>query len=179
MTPTKPKRYWREVAPDGIEIDLALSEGFFPGVIPVIEAVGTMWEGIGITTKGFNMPFSAYRPSLVNRTAKAIHPLGDNPGLSPLPAYDLFFNPSSGLNLGFEHPWFTEKLAEAGTTLDDDARWAILAEMAGWMFDNVMVLPLYRQATVAPVGREIDTWTLQALGSNLLNNYEFVTHREQ
>ena len=177
--PDQAKAILAEVAPDGIEIDLALSEGFFPGVIPVIEAVGTMWEGIGITTKGFNMPFSAYRPSLVNRTAKAIHPLGDNPGLSPLPAYDLFFDPGSGLNLGFEHPWFTQKLEEAGNTLDDDARWAILAEMAEWMFDNVMVMPLYRQATVAPVGSEINVWPLQALGSNLLNNYEFVTHREQ
>ncbi len=177
--PDQARAILAEVAPDGIEIDLALSEGFFPGVIPVLEAVGTMWEGVGVTTKGFIQPYSAYRPSLVNRTAKAVFPLVNNPGLSPLPAYDLFFNPTSGLNLGFEHPWFTEKLEEAGSTLDDDARWAILAEMARWMFDNVMVMPLYRQATVAPVGSAIDTWTLQALGSNLLNNYEYVKHREQ
>lgn len=177
--PDRARELLAEVAPEGIELDLALSEGFFPGVIPVIEAVGTMWEGVGISTKGFQIPFSAYRPSLVNRTAKAVHPLGDNPGLSPLPAYNLFFDPTSGLNLGFEHPWFTAKLEEAGTTLDDDARWAVMAEMAEWIFDNVMVLPLYRQATVAPIGREINAWSLQALGSNLLNNYEFVTHKEQ
>lgn len=177
--PDRARALLAEAAPDGVELDLALSEGFFPGVIPVLEAVGTMWEGVGISTKGFREPYSAYRPNLVNRTAKAVFPLGDSPNLSPLPAYDLFFDPASGLNLGFEHPWFTAKLEEAGSTLDDEARWGVLAEMGQWMFDNVMVLPLYRQATVAPLGREIDIWPLQALGSNLLNNYEFVSHREQ
>ena len=177
--PDRARELLAEAAPDGIELDLALSEGFFPGVIPVLSAVGTMWEGVGISTSGFIEPYSAYRPSLVNRTAKAVFPLGDNASLSPLPTYGLFFDPGSGLNLGFEHPWFTQKLEEAGATLDEDARWAILAEMAEWMFDNVMVLPLYQQATVAPIGREIEVWSLQALGSNLLNNFEFVKHREQ
>ena len=126
-----------------------------------------MWESVGVTTKGFIEPYSAYRPNLVNRTPRRSSHWATIRDYHPCHPTTCSSTPSSGLNLGFEHPWFTEKLAEAGTTLEEDARWAILAEMAEWMFDNVMVLPLYRQATVAPVGREIDTWTLQALGSNL------------
>ena len=176
--PVRARELLVEAGYDGEELTLARSEGFFPGVLPVIDAVGVMWEEIGINTTSFNMPFSAYRPSLVNRTAKAVHPLGDNPSLSPLATYNLFFAPTSGLNLGFEHPFMTDKLEEAAAILDDDARWAVLAEIAQWMFDNVMVLPLYNQATIAPLGPKIDKWDLQALGSNLLNNYEFVPHRQ-
>ena len=176
--PVRAKELMAEAGyPDGFEIDLAFSEGFFPGVIPVLEAVGTMWEEVGITTKGFNMPFSAYRPSLVNRTAKAIFPLGANPSLSPLSSYSLFFAPTSGLNVGLEHPELSDLMDVARGLIDDDARWEALANIAKWMFDNVMVLSLYNQATLAPVGPKIDTWPLQAHGSPLLNNYEFVPHR--
>ena len=164
--------------PDGFEIPLAFSEGFFPGVIPVLEAVGTMWESVGITTKGFIMPYSAYRPSLVDRTAKAIFPLGANPNLSPLSSYSLFFDPTSGLNVGLEHPALNDLMDVARNSFEDDAQWAALADIATWMFDNVMVFSLYNQATLAPLGPKIDQWTLQAHGSPLLNNYEFVPHRQ-
>ena len=164
--------------PDGFEIELAYSEGFFPGVIPVLEAVGTMWENVGITTNGFTMPFSAYRPALVNRTAKAIFPLGANPNLSPLSSYSLFFDPTSGLNVGLEHPALNDLMDVARNAFEDDAQWAALADIARWMFDNAMVFSLYNQATLAPLGPKIDQWTLQAHGSPLLNNYEFVPHRQ-
>jgi hypothetical protein len=66
----------------------------------------------------------------------------------------------------------------ARNSFEDEAQWAALADIAKWMFDNVMVFSLYNQATLAPLGPKIDQWTLQAHGSPLLNNYEFVPHRQ-
>lgn len=56
--------------------------------------------------------------------------------VEPVRPYAFFYGAERGFNMGFEHPWFQQKLAGIRPVVDDDARWAIEAKIARWIFDN-------------------------------------------
>ena len=102
-----------------------------------------------------------------------------NPALDteePIDSYNLFWGANSALNWGFEHQEFQDLLALANAEQDGDARWALQAEIAKWMFDNVMLIPTFVQNGAWPLGPEIDEWELLFGGAVLLNNWENVPH---
>ena len=66
---------------------------------------------------------------------------------------------------------------EALVLPEDEPRWAKQAEMARWIFDNAMLMPLYTEAVVWPVGPNIDTWEPQGISYRWLSNWEFAPHR--
>ena len=61
---------------------------------------------------------------------------------------------------------------------DDEERWAIEAEMARFIFDNVIMLPLFLEPNIWPLGPEIDEWELLGLTTEWLNNTEYAPHRQ-
>ena len=85
---------------------------------------------------------------------------------------------NNGSNFGFEHPWWQEKLAGIQPLVDDDERWAAQAEMARFIFDNVMTLPLFGEPTIWPLGPDIGPWDLQLLNDTWLTNTEYAPHRQ-
>ena len=163
---------------DGFEIFMALVTRPAAGAIESNQAVATMWEEIGITVLQENTPKSVWRPQRVARTAKGAQAYNNPPGYpEPMRAYDLFYTSTSSFNQGFEHPVYEAMVRDAQTLVDDDERWAAAAEIARFLFDNVMLLPLYHQNTTWPLSAEVDEWELLGGTNDWLSNWEFVPHR--
>ncbi len=164
--------------PDGIDIDLTLTEASVAGPIAVGEAVATMWEEVGISSTQQVTPYAAWRPCTVARSCQAVatHASGGVP--EPLRVFPIFWHPRSSISFGFEHPFFTDITNRALQTVDDEARWALQGEASKWIYDNVMTLPLYERYDIWPLGPRIDPWPLPTLGNSFIGNYEYVKHRQ-
>ncbi len=162
--------------PDGFEITVTLTGSTGE---PVAQAVSTMWENIGITTVQARMPYSAFRPSLVSREAKGmwVHSTGP-PSIEPLKRYTILQNAANSINFGWEHPDWQALLDEMTELVDEEERWAKQAEGARWIVDQVMVIPLFGQNMVWPVGPEIDVWEPMGGRKDWLSNWDYVPHRQ-
>jgi ABC-type transport system substrate-binding protein len=162
--------------PDGFKIDVTLTGSTGE---PVAQAVATMWENIGITTVQSRMPYSAFRPSLVSREAKGmwIHSTGP-PSVEPLKRYTILQNAANSINFGWEHPDWQALLDEMTQLTDVEERWAKQAEGARWIIDEVMVIPLFGQNVVWPVGPNIDAWEPMGGRKDWLSNWDYVPHRQ-
>ena len=162
--------------PNGFEIGVTLTGGTSE---PVTQAVATMWESIGITTVQTRMPYSAFRPSLVSREAKGmwVHSTGA-PSIEPLKRYTILQNAANSINFGWEHPDWQALLDEMIELTDVEERWAKQAEGARWIFDEVMVVPLFGQNVVWPLGPDIDAWDPMGGRKDWLSNWDHVPHRQ-
>ena len=130
--------------PDGFEITIWDTETGGRGALPVNEAVGGMWEAIGISTRTDIMQFQAFIPLLVARTALGVR--ADIQGVaapSPLRHYKAFYNAANRFTFSPEHPALQALVDKSLNTPDDDARWGVEAEIATWLFDQVGTIPLY------------------------------------
>ena len=161
---------------DGFEIEVTLTGGFGD---PVGEAVATMWQNVGINAILARTPYSSYRPTLVSRVAKGmrIHSSAP-PSVEPLKRYSILQNAESPINFGFEHPDWQKLLDEMTLLTDEEERWAKQAEGARWIFDEVMVIPMFGQNVVWPVGPNIDAWEPMGGRKDWLSNWEYVRHRQ-
>ena len=160
--------------PDGFEIEATLTPG---ASTLVTQAAATMLEDIGITTKQANMPYSAMRPSHVNRTAKGLwtqaFPASD---VEPLHGYNILHNTGSAINFGFEHPIWQDLIDKANQTYDTEARWAVQAELARFMFDHVMALTVFSENIVWPLGARVGRWEAYGGNADWLSNWESAPH---
>ena len=164
--------------PDGFNINFALPlRPGAQGAIVAGVAIANMWSEVGITTKLANMPLSAYRPGLVSRTNIGVNAHNGVPPLEPLMTYRDLYNVESSLNFGFEHPDYQEMLERGSSTTNADQRFVIEAEMARFMFANVMTIPVYQENSVWPLGPGIDEWSVQPRVYDWLSNWEDVPHR--
>jgi peptide/nickel transport system substrate-binding protein len=164
--------------PDGIDIDITIHPGFQPGSNVAAEAVIGMWEDIGVRTTVNRTPYSVYRPNLIRRTTSTLLNLTDVPYVEAYRLYSPAFNPSSGFNFGIEHPVLTDYINKASDIVDDDQRWAVMAEAAKWLFDNSLHIPLFEVNSVWPLGPELDPWETLGINRGWLSNYEFAPHRQ-
>ena len=148
------------------------------GSIEAGEAIATMWEDIGIRVELARTVYAQYRPTMVSRAAKEAQPYLGSTSIEPLQRYSLYFTPQSAFNLGFEHPVYEALLEQVQVTADDDARWALMADIARFVFDNVMVLPLYTENLDWPLGPQLGPWKVMG-GESLgfLTNWEDATHK--
>jgi hypothetical protein len=48
------------------------------------------------------------------------------------------------------------KIAEAMSTFDDEARFEVQREIARWVFNNALIIPMYRVGWIFPLGPRID-----------------------
>ena len=161
--------------PNGFELDAVLS---LRG-IPQLEAACAMWETINVACQIKNEPYSSFRPKLVSRDVDSgVFSNFIPPVIEPLWIMNLFHSSDNSLNFGFEHPEFQALLDEARDTNDNDARFKLQADIAKWMFEHVMTLPLYDENSVFPLGPEIDPWEQQAGGLTWLSDWHAVPHRK-
>ena len=161
--------------PNGFELDAVLS---LRG-IPQLEAACAMWETINVACQIKNEPYSSFRPKLVSRDVDSgVFSNFIPPVIEPLWIMNLFHSSDNSLNFGFEHPEFQALLDEARDTNDNDSRFKLQADIAKWMFEHVMTLPLYDENSVFPLGPEIDPWEQQAGGLTWLSDWHAVPHRK-
>ena len=163
--------------PDGFDIEMFLVPRG-PGAVEAAQAVATMWQDVGINAIQSNWLGSAFRPMRVTRTALGASSYRNGPGNEPIRLYNLFYTSGSSFNQGFEHPVYEAMVEDALNTQDTDERFRKSAEIGKWLFDNAMTISLYQEATVWPLGPEIDEWGMAASAAEFGSNWEKVPHRQ-
>ena len=91
--------------------------------------------------------------------------------------YASFFNAKNALNFGFEHPVLQDLIDRGSAEINDDARWALSAEIARFIFDHALMVPLYTVAATFPLSPKIDAWEIMGGANDWLSNWEDVPHR--
>ena len=164
--------------PDGFQADMVHPD-LFPKGKAGATSVCVMWlEAINVQCNERNEPYSAFRPTLVVRNYRGFYSHGLGQQIEPLWLMQLFFDVASGFNYGFEHPDFQAMIDNATSLNNDDERWKAQADMARWMFDNAMLVNMYSEPQVLPIGPRIDTWDVLPGPIVDFNSYEYVPHRQ-
>ena len=164
--------------PDGFEIEVHLTNTGGVGVDTSGEVVSGMWRQIGIEAEHVVQPYSSFRPTILARTAKGVRPDEQGVGIEPLYYYSIFYVANNTFNFGIEHPDLQALIDKASVTYDTDERWAISADIAKWLHEQIVTIPLYEENASWPLGPEIQEWEVSPLHIEWLNNWEYAEHRQ-
>jgi ABC-type transport system substrate-binding protein len=128
-------------------------------LITVKNAVATDWLEMGLDVTLQNQPPAAYRVTSQARKVHDIYGLNDAPSFpEPLRVYSTVYT-SSGTNLfGINHPDLDKFIEDSEAELDTDVRWGIQGDLAKFIYENVLSMPLYAENAVWPLGAEVDSW---------------------
>ena len=138
-----------------------------------------MWlEALNVRCNEKNVPYSSFRPTLVVRNFQGFYSHGLGQAIEPLWLMQLFYDVGGGFNYGFEHPDFQAMIDHATSLNDDDARWKATADMSRWLFDNAMLVNMYAEPLILPIGPRIDEWPILPGPVVDFNSYEYVPHRQ-
>lgn len=162
---------------DGFDIIMALTTRPFPGTVQMGEVACLMWEEIGIRCAQERSQMSAFRPKFVDRSHEGVNTHGVGPLPEPLVTYSSSLVSAGIINYGIEHPWLDAKIAEAMATFDDEQRFAHQREVAQWVFDNVVILPMYKVNWIFPLGPNVDTWDMACCDARVMFDLEHAPHR--
>ena len=101
--------------------------------------------------------------------------------VDPATIYDVIYNSKSGWSAGFDHPIMDDLLAEMFTIADDAGHWAIMNEIAAFIYENALDSGFYSVNVLWPLSSRVESWRehLQQGDTRSLGSYEFVSHREQ
>ena len=164
--------------PDGFELDMVVTDRP-PGSDVVGQAVSTMWQIIGVEAVLKRLPYVAYRPTLVNRTATQYHSYNNTPSTpEPLDWYGLFHSTANGFNFGAQHPELEALLERAAQTPDETERFAVQSDIARWLFDQELAIPLFGENMVWPLSARLGRWEVGAGTIDWLGNWEDAPHRQ-
>ena len=162
---------------DGFEINMALTTRPLPAVTEQGEVVCLMWEDVGISCIQERSQMSAFRPHFIDRSWTGVNTHGTDASPEPLTNINGQMSAASTVNYGIEHPWLEEKKVEALATVDEDQRFKVEAEIAKWIFDNVVILPTFKVNRVYPLGPRIDDWEMACCRTRTLLDIEYIPHR--
>ena len=163
--------------PEGFEIEVHLTNTGGPGVDTSGEVLGVLWRQVGIDAKYIVQPYSSFRPTILDRTAKGVRPDEQGVVIEPLFYYSIFYVANNTFNFGIEHPDLQALIDKATVTYDTDARWAISADIAKWLHNNIGTIPLYEENVTWPLGPELTEWQVSPLHIEWLNNWEYARVR--
>ena len=163
---------------DGFEINMALTTRPLPAVTEQGEVVCLMWEDIGIRCIQERSKMSAFRPHFIKRSWTGVNTHGTDASPEPLTNINGQMSVISTVNYGIEHPWLEEQKAIALATVDENERFKVEAEIAKWIFDNVVILPTFKVNRVYPLGPRIDDWDMACCRTRTLLDLEHIPHRQ-
>ena len=165
--------------PNGFETSICLCAGSASAPQNVMaEAVASMWEEIGIQTDLERLPYSAIGGDQFARNTVHRHLPSGGGGTTfePNRSWQLSYIYDGGWNGGFEHPFMDEAVNLVPSILDYDLRWEKQRQIAEFIFEEVVIIPLLLSNDIFPVGPKIEVW--QILGANL-NSFELVVPRQE
>ena len=140
---------------DGFEITLTPLGG--SNYLEVTSAIAQMWDQIGVKANQQNLPYKTFRPSIVTRTYNQAYQ-HTHVAVDPLDRWSSAFNHDTAWNFGVDHPVLRDLMLEAQGTVDNAARYAIMAEAARFMYDNALSVGLYAQNQVFALSGDTEPW---------------------
>jgi ABC-type transport system substrate-binding protein len=148
-------------------------------LITVKNAVATDWLEMGLDVTLQNQPPAAYRVTSQARKVHDIYGLNDAPSFpEPLRVYSTVYT-SSGTNLfGVNHPDLDKFIEDSEAELDTDVRWGIQGDLAKFIYENVLSMPLYAENAVWPLGAEVDSWQASPAELDWLSYWDMPRRRQ-
>ena len=167
---------------DGFSIDMNPADTGGTGTVSLAcQAIADMWADINIDATVTNLPTTVIYPAYKARTQQGVT-CQANPvlGAEPVVIHRFSFDPNATWGVGWDHPWYTERLLKAYTTFDPDERWALQVEMRDWMRHNALSMAIYGINAVYPLGPNVDSWEEHLLQAetSVLSSLEYAPHRQ-
>ena len=182
FNPERAKALLAEVGlEDGFDIEITASIRGVAAEAESCEAVAEYWEDIGLSTNINRVPYLSIGPRIQAREYVGLSCHGTGGRVDPATIYDITYSSKSGFSAGFDHPTFDDLMAKMFTIADDAGHWAVMNEMAAFMYDNALDSGFYSVNVLWPLGPKVNSWreNLQQGDTRSLGSYEYATHRDQ
>ena len=165
--------------PDGFDITITPDIRNVPGEVEACDAVGTMWENIGINVKINHVPYATISPILQAREYNQANCHGTGGRADPRELIHTFSS-TGGFSAGFHHPTMDALLTRALETVDTESAYTIMVEAAEFLFDNAAESSLYSVNIIWPLSANVDEWLphLQYGDRRALTSFEWTPHRQ-
>ena len=166
--------------PDGFEVTLIPDIRGVPAEVEATEAIGTMWEEIGVRAKLNKVPYATIRPSLASRTYNQINTHGTAGRSDPLDLIATVFRSTGGWTAGMDHPYVDEAILKALSIVDEEQRYEVMIDLARFIYENTLEAGIYTVNIIWPLGAKIDSWFehLEYGDRRALSATEFTPHRQ-
>ena len=144
----------------------------------VKDAVAGMWRKVGLRTQLRNVQAASYRTTSQARKASDIYGLNDAPSFpEPLRVYSTVYTSASRGMFGVNHPIMDDLIWETENTYDTGERWRVQGELAEFIFENVLSMPLYAENAVWPLSGEVGSWQVAPAELDWLSYWEYARVR--
>ena len=95
----------------------------------------------------------------------------------PLRVYSVVYSSSGHGLFGVNHPIINALIEDAETQLDTDERWRIQSELAKFIYENVLAMPIFAENAIWPLGPEVDSWDVAPAELDWLSYWETARRR--
>ena len=165
--------------PDGFDLTLTPDIRGIPSEVEICEAVGSMWENIGLDVNLNKVAYEVIGPKITSRQYDQINCHGTTGRPEPIVLWSVVATSDAGWTMGFDHPWLDEKLKQAVATVDQEARAQIMDEVGRWGFDNAMTAGLFTINILWPLGPDVDSWGdhVEYGDRRMLSSSEWAPHK--
>jgi len=166
--------------PDGFPITLTPAVRGAPSEVEACEAIGQMWENLGLSVELQRWPYGTLRPQLIGREYKGATCHSLSPRLEPVLGLSNYLS-TSLFNWGTDHPVLEELIPKARAAIAKDERERFELESVRFLYDQVLGgLGLYVFDAAVAVGPSIETWEPHIKkGGTQFNGFEWIQARER
>ena len=167
--------------PDGFEVDLYPAVRGAPSEVEACEAIGAMWEKLGLDVNIIKIPFNTLVEAWLNYSQKGIACNAAPPFIEPVWLYYYIHLPNTGVSVGVDHPIISKMIDDAFNTFDKEERWEINLEIGSWFWDNKLNFGLWTANQIHALGPKVGDWGehLETGNTRRISGLEWAPHREQ
>ena len=165
--------------PDGFPITLTPAVRGAPSEVEACEAIGQMWQNIGLDVELQRWPYGTLRPQLINREYNGATCHTVTIRLEPVLALGNYLS-TSRFNWGADHPILEEVISKARGAISQSEREKYELESVQFFYDHVLGgVGLYIFDGAVAVGPKIETWEDHVKrGGTHFNGFEWVRPRD-
>ncbi len=165
--------------PDGFEMDLYPAVRGAPSEVEACEAIGAMWEELGLDVNIIKIPFNTLVEAWLNFSQKGIACNAAPPFIEPVWLYYYIHLPNTGVSVGVDHPIISKMIDDAFNTFDKEERWEKNLEIGSWFWDNKLNFGLWTANQVHALGPKVGDWGehLETGNTRRISGLEWAPHR--
>ena len=166
--------------PDGFEVTLTPDIRGVPAEVEATEAIGTMWEEIGVRANLNKVPYATIRPSLASRTYNQINTHGTAGRSDPLDLIATVFNSAGGWTAGMDHPYVDDAIKKALSIVNEEERYEVMIDLAEFIYEHTLEAGIYTVNIIWPLSSKLDSWFeyLEYGDRRALSATEYAPHRQ-